>query len=208
LTVAEVGDLARTQHACSLRLLHASSLQGIVSIRDPLLVGNGLLRLETQGVLADRVIEFRIPFLVVRFLLSLTDEDGWMRLVLRLRWWELWLGAFRERVDTLVKVLGPERILVNLGLSKCWVFVFFLYCVGVIVDKTRTSNSPVDSIHRVLECLHLLVVGLDNGVHVTLACAYVQSPPSWGWVVLKTPLNAIDWYIRWLSRAWRRVRRP
>lgn len=53
LTVAEVWNLAPTHHACTMRLLHASCLHGVVRLRDSLLVRNGLLRLETQWVLAD-----------------------------------------------------------------------------------------------------------------------------------------------------------
>lgn len=202
LSVAEVWDLASIQHACTLGLLHAGCLYRVVGIdRDLLLVRSGLLRLETKGVLADRVVKVRVLFLIVGFLLGLTDEDGGMRLVLRLGWRVLWLRASWQGVHALVKVLGPEGVLVDLGLSIGRVLILLLHCVVVVVDQaTRPRYGPVDAVHRILESLHLLVVGLDDGVHVALARAWVQGTASRHRVIFETPLNAVVWYVSRICR--------
>lgn len=98
-----------------------------------------------------------------------------MRLVLRLARRVLRNRASREGVHALVELLGSERILVDLGFPVSWVLIFFLNCVSLVVNKASSwaSDSAVDSVNGVFEIAHLLVIGLNDGVHLALARAWI-----------------------------------
>ena len=168
-------------------------LDGVIRVRGDLRARSKrcwLFRLETQRVLADRVVNIRVCFFIIRLFLGLTYENRRRRLVLGL--YELRLRPAGQRCNALVEVLCPKGVLLELCSSISGILVLLLHRVSV-ASRDRLSKLVVDAVNRVFKGFHLIVVGIDHGLDVALARGLALDEGPRGRVILEAINDARVW---------------